>query len=662
MNPMEFLIVVAALFLLVVVPILAIVALVRVSNLAKTVGEAPKLINRIYELERRLESLNRQIVALTGGEIRQTPAPSSASQLQPTEIPPARIPTSEMHKPGAVPVTPPMPAQASGPLDTPAPVQPAWPTHVLTPISASARSEDRDVESTIAGRWFNYVGILAVALAVSFFLKYAFDNNWIGPVGRVTIGLIAGAALYPLSHWIFKRGYTYYAEGITGLGAVILYLSLWAGWHYYHIFSQSLAFPLMIVVTCLTVAVALGRNSERIAALALVGGLLTPILVSTGENAELTLFSYLIALSGGMLAIAWMRKWRSIAPVVFAGTLIYFWGWYSDFYFPRELSTTLLFATAFFVLFAALPAARSLRDGELSALEIGVVVTNVFSYLIALRLMLWNDYRWGLTFAVLALAAAHLFAGRVLPSRNTAANRIARMLYDGLALTFATLAIPIRLEGKWITIAFAAEGLVLIWSGLRARSLALRAAGLVLFGLVAIRLSILVLNAQTTTTFLLNERFLTLAVCVACWLAAFFLARSSDCRLDDPETHFFFFLQIAASFVFLVALSMDVWDLFGRMPSLGIDREHAQQLALSLLWLGYALALLVAGAIRKSAPLRWQGLALLGLAIGKAFFFDLSFLTRFYRIISFFVLGLVLLAVSFFYQKRSRARLKPSQL
>ncbi|MGH9736686.1 MAG: DUF2339 domain-containing protein [Candidatus Acidiferrales bacterium] len=667
MNPMEFLIVVAAIFLLVVVPILAIVAIVRVSSLTRTVGEIPKLINRIYELERRLESLSQRITAVTGGEARpatSAPAPNpSAPKPQPADMAASRVPAVEIHEP-ARPMAPARPAPTAMPVPhTPASMQSAAPLRPpLTQIPAPAHHhiEDRDVESTIAGRWFNYVGILAVAVAVSFFLKYAFDNNWIGPVGRITIGLIAGAALYPVSHWIFKRGYTYYAEGITGLGAAILYLSIWAGWHYYQIFSQGLAFPLMIVVTCLTVAVALGRNSERIAALALVGGLLTPILVSTGENAEVALFSYLIALGGGMLAIAWMRKWRSIAPIVFAGTLIYFWGWYSDFYLARELTATLLFATTFFVLFAALPAARSLRDGELSALEIGVVVTNVFSYLVALRLMLWAEYRWGLTFAVLALAAAHLFAGRALPRKNSASNRIARMLYDGLALTFATLAIPIRLEGKWITIAFAAEGLVLIWSGLRARSLALRAAGLVLFALVALRLGIVVFTAQTTSTFLLNERFLTLAVCAACWVAAFFLARTSDCQLDEPETHFFFFLQIAANFVFLIALSMDVWDLFGRMPSLGIDREHAQQLALSLLWVAYALVLLVAGVIRKSAPLRWQGLALLGLAIGKAFFFDLSFLTTFYRIVSFFVLGLVLLAVSFFYQKRSKTRLKPS--
>lgn len=658
------LLVVLLLLLVIGIPIMAIVALVRVSSLRNSLGsQIPQLVGRIYDLEQRLQTLERRIGALGAPADRAT-APEAVSpppKPQPKEIPSPQIPIAVRE------TVPPQPAASQRPAALqPAAPPSAPPSRPQLNLPASAyrpRMDEADVESTIAGRWFNYVGIVAVALAVSFFLKYAFDNNWIGPVGRVTIGLIVGAALYPFSQWIFKRGYTYYAEGITGLGAAILYLSVWAGWHYYRIFSQGLAFPLMIVITCLTVAVALGRNSERIAVLALAGGLLTPILVSTGQNAEVTLFSYLVALAGGMLGVAWARKWRSIAPVVFGGTLIYFWAWYADFYGKSELVPTLLFATVFFILFAALPAVRSIRQGELAGIEIGIVVTNAFSYLIALRLMLWDDYRWGLTFAVLALAAAHLFAERALPRKNSAANRLARMLYDGLALTFATLAIPIRLEGKWITLAFAAEGLVLIWSGLRARSLALRAAGLVLFALVAIRLGILVLTAHATTTFLLNERFLTLALCAACWLAAFVVARSSDCELGETETQLFFFLEVAANFCFLLGLSMDVWDLFGRMPALGIDRERAQQLALSLLWVAYALALLVAGAIRKAAPLRWQGLALLGVAIAKVFFLDLSFLTRFYRIVSFFVLGMVLLAVSFFYQKRMKtARLKPKQL
>lgn len=680
MNPLGPMLVLVVVVLLIAVPIMAILAFVRVMSVQRSVGQIPQLTARIYDLEQRVKSVDRKVGALATNGAAETPSgfhaaappPAASTSAKPAEHVPARTlqppapkpPVAASPAPSQATMTPP---HSAVPLRAPAsaaPVSPHAPTPPSPPVPPHHVSAppppppprsngETDVESIIAGRWFNYVGILAVGLATAFFLKYAFDNNWIGPGGRVTIGLVVGGLMYPLSQWVFNRGYQYYSEGIAGLGAGILYLSVWAGWHYYHIFPQSYAFPLMIAITAATVAVAVGRNSERIAVLALAGGLLTPLLVSTGKNEEVALFSYLIVLGGGMLAVAWTRKWQWIAPLQFAGTLLYFWGWYADYYGRYELDDTVLFATVFFALFAALPAVRSVRDGELSGLDIAIVLTNAFQYLIALRLMLWPEFRWGLTFAVLGLAAAHLLAERALPRKDTAANRLARTLYAGLALTFATLAIPIRLEGKWITIAFSVEGALLIWSGLRIRSTALRVAGFVLFAVVGLRLAILVVSASTPDTFLLNERFLTLAIGAAGWLAVFFFAQQSDCDLGPAETQMYYFLAVAANFCLLLALSMDGWDLFGR-ASIGIDRSLAQELALSVLWVGYAFALIVLGVFQKSAAVRWQGLGLLCVAIVKVFFFDLSFLERLYRIISVLALGLALLAVSFFYQRRAK--------
>jgi uncharacterized membrane protein len=697
MDPIAPLLIVLIVLVLIGVPVIAIIAFVRTLSVQRSVNQIPQLTSRVFDLEQRVKSVDRKVGALAvngaedvppssrvGAPVSATQVPQAAAKLpEPTlvqsvqpPVPAPKPPEAETPAAQGVPPSPGVPAAASHATVTPPrstaafqapgsgsaapprpPAPPAPPHHTSTPAPPPPPPRSNgatDVESMIAGRWFNYVGILAVGLATALFLKYAFDNNWIGPGGRVTIGLLVGGMMYPLSQWVFNRGYQYYSEGIAGLGAGILYLSVWAGWHYYHIFPQSHAFPLMIAITAATAVVAIGRNSERIAVLALAGGLLTPLLVSTGENEEVALFSYLIVLGGGMLAIAWARKWRWIAPLQFAGTLLYFWGWYAEFYGRYELGNTVLFATVFFAVFAALPAVRSTREGELSGVDIAIVLTNAFQYLIALRLMLWPEYRWGLTLAVLGLAAAHLLAERALPRKSTPANQTARMIYAGLALTFATLAIPIRLDGKWITIAFAVEGALLIWSGLRIRSLALRTAGFVLFAIVGVRLAILVFSAPRPDTFLLNERFLTLAIGAAAWLAAFLFAKQSDCELGAGETQTYYFLAIAANFCFLLALSMDVWDLFGR-ASVGIDRSLAQELALSVLWIVYAFVMLVVGMLRKEAVVRWQGLGLLLVAIVKLFFFDLWFLTRFYRIISFFVLGLVLLAVSFFYQKRAKA-------
>jgi uncharacterized membrane protein len=469
----------------------------------------------------------------------------------------------------------------------------------------------------------------------------------------VGIGLLMGSALYPWSQRLLAKGYKYFSEGIAGLGAAVLYLSLWAGWHYYAIFSQSTAFALMIVVTLGTFVVAVGRNSERIALLAQIGGLITPLLVSTGENHEVALFSYLAVLGAAVLSLAWVREWKWLVPLQFGATLVFFWGWYSDFYSRPEIVVTIFFATLFFLLFAAIPVIRSWRDGELSEIEIGIVLINAISFPVALHEMLWPEYRWSLTIAVLALAAAHLGAERLLPAAAGAKTRVARILYGGLALTFATLVIPIRCDDKWITIAWAVEGLILIWSGLRTRLRLMRWAGFILFGIVAGRLALISIPADT---FIFNARFAAFLVAVACFFAACHFAAETGDDVGDEEKIMYVVTAIAANILLIAALSLEVWDVFGRMPSLGIDRGHAQELALSALWLVYALGLLAVGTWKKLAVVRWQALTLLGVVIVKVFLFDLSFLEKFYRIVSFSLLGLALLLISFYYQRQLAGR------
>jgi uncharacterized membrane protein len=642
------------------VPVLAIVAYVRVGA-AKSAAqaEAAQLIRRIYALEQRLTQIEQGLAGLNAAR-GTSEAPASAIEPPIPVAPPASAPSgASPFEPSRPPLaaTPAMPSATTihSPVETTE--HRAVPRGEHAPAPSSPMSRGRmtsdagrvNFEEVLAGRWLNYVGILALLFAVTFFLKYAFDNDWVGPRGRVGIGLLAGSVLYPWSHHLLQRGYKYFSEGIAGLGAAVLYLSLWAGWHYYHIFPQSAAFALMIVVTAVTLVVAVGRNSERIALLALIGGVITPLLVSTGENHEVSLFTYLLILGAGVLGIAWVRDWKSLPPVQFLATAVYFWGWYSDFYRPDELVTTVIFATAFFVLFAALPVVRSRRDGELSGLEAAIVLVNSLAYLVALREMLWPENRWALTVAALALAAVHLAAERMLPEERGTAVRLARILYAGLALTFVTLAIPIRLDGRWITIAWAVQAAVLIGSGLRARFAAMRWAGLVLFAIVAGRLALISIPADT---FLLNERFAAFAICVVCMALSCYFAATSAEVLGEQESGAFLLTAIAANILAIAALSLEVWDLFGRMPSLGIDRGHAQELALSMLWLVWALGLLGAGFWKKSQAIRWQALVLLGAVIAKVFLFDLSFLEKFYRIVSFLLLGLALLLISFYYQRQ----------
>jgi uncharacterized membrane protein len=627
------------------IPVLAIVAITRVGTLKRKIDdETPQLISRIYRLEERIGLLEKALASATVlPENRPVPP---AAPVKPDVVAEA---------PHLVSAPPPPPSF------TPAPI-PATPTVRVTspalsvPQSSrpvSSQHADENFEALVAGRWLNYVGILALLFAVTFFLKYAFDNDWVGPRGRVGIGLLLGSALYPWSQRLLGKGYKYFSEGIAGLGAAVLYLSLWAGWHYYAIFSQSTAFALMIVVTAATFVVAVGRNSERIALLAQIGGLITPILVSTGENHEVTLFSYLAVMGAAVLGLAWVRAWKWPVPLQFGATLVFFWGWYNDFYREPEMAVTILFATLFFLLFAVIPVIRSWRDGELWGTEVAIVLINAISFPVALHEMLWPEYRWSLTIAVLGLAAAHLGAERLLPAAAGAKTRVARILYGGLALTFATLAIPIRCDDKWITIAWAVEGVILIWSGLRTKLPLMRWAGFLLFAIVAGRVALISIPADT---FIVNARFAAFIVAVGCFFTACYFAAEAGSDIGAEERILYLATAIAANILLLAALSLEVWDVFGRMPSLGIDRGHAQELGLSALWLVYALGLLAVGTWKKLAVVRWQALTLLGVVIAKVFLFDLSFLEKFYRIVSFALLGLALLLISFYYQRQLAGR------
>lgn len=642
---MPALILLAVLFII-ATPILAILAFFQVEGLRKRLNEFPlqALLSRLYALEQRLSSIEK---SLSSAPVAQAPAaapaPPPAQPLPPGAprlIPPAAPPTAtvEPPKPPHIPsATPPVSVFAAPPL--------------RAPSSQSASS--LDLETRIGGRWLNRIGILAILIGVSFFLKYAFDNNWIGPSGRVTIGILLGAGMFPWSQWLLSRGYSYFSEGIAALGAAVLYLSIWAGCQYYPLFSRDVGFAAMIVITTVIAAVALGRNSQRIALLSLFGGFLTPVLVSTGKDAQIVLFTYLLILGAGMLAMAANRKWLTLAPLSFALTVVYFWGWYATFYKPVRLEPTIIFATVFFLLYTVLPVLRAVRAEALHPLDILITLANSFAYLGALYAMLWPLDRWPLTLLVLALSGGFVAVARLVPPPNAGESPLARLLFAGLALTFVTLAIPIRLDGKWITLSFAVEGAILIWTGFRSLTPYLRGAGYLLLAIAAIRVPLFPLHADL---FLFNERFGMYVLLIACFGVVLYSAKEYASSISEEEQKALSIFAVAINIYALAALSLELWDYFAHAGSPGL----AQHLALSLLWMGYAAALILLGQREQSSLLRWQALVLFGIAVTKVFLYDSSYLDRFYRIASFVVLGLILVVVSFLYQRRDpRGRSSP---
>lgn len=173
----------------------------------------------------------------------------------------------------------------------------------------------------------NRVGVITLVLGIAFFFKWAVDNNWVGPAGRVILGVLGGLAAIAIADILWRKGQRVFAQGVTGAGIAILYLSFYAAFGFYKLIPQSLAFALMFAATLMAVALSLRYGSGAIAALGFTGGYLTPLLLSSGEDHPWFLFGYILLLDAGGMDLARRRRWHSLEVLSFSATAILYFAW-----------------------------------------------------------------------------------------------------------------------------------------------------------------------------------------------------------------------------------------------------------------------------------------------------------------------------------------------
>ncbi len=286
---------------------------------------------RLSDLESRLANLAAQL-----GEVR---AEISALRQAPPE--PTTAPETPVPQPPAPP--PPVIESIGQTLFVPPPAAPPAP-----------RRQSPEWEALIGGRWLAKIGTVALVLGILYFLKYAFDNQWIGNTGRVLIGGFAGLALLYGGERFQTKGYKLYGQTVAAGGIVVLYLSIYAAFNFYTLISQLPAMSLMVLVTAVCCALAYRYDSRMLATMGLLGGLLTPYLLSTGKSNQIGLLSYLLVLDIGAGWLARKRSWRFLNFISFAGTVVLFGAWAATFYQPADIWRTHVFLIFFAALYLGL--------------------------------------------------------------------------------------------------------------------------------------------------------------------------------------------------------------------------------------------------------------------------------------------------------------------
>jgi uncharacterized membrane protein len=588
-----------------------ILALVAILSLIALLTKLSEILNRVRTLEEKVFQLSREFQEgkPTAAASNQATAEETVTQL-PARMRPAIL---EMQAPPAEPAPP-------------------QPPPLVPPPSPPSRTRE-EWEALIGGKLLNRIGALALVIGIGFFLKYAFDNNWLSETVRVVLGAVAGFLLLAGAARSRKSGLLIFAQGLVGAGIAALYLSVYASFNYYALVSQPVAFGLMAIVTVIAFTQAFLYDSIVVSLLGWAGGFLTPFMLSTGEANEIGLFSYIALLTAGLLVVVMKKeKWAILESLTLAATYFIYFLWYGQEYTQDKFAPTLFFVILFWVLFFVVDLVNSLRGVEvLEELRSVAGAFNAALFYLGLFLLINDDHHAWMGATTLALGC--VYGGAALAIRRRAPGEkgnFARLMCTAIILLI--LAPAIEFKRFTVIMYWSVEAFVLAWSGRRWNLRFVTISAFALYALAAWGLLVtegaLFDRSIESYTLLFNMRSATYALlAVSMGIGGIMFAKEpsptpgvNGWKLQPGATSVFHF---GSSLLLFILFTVETNDLFRhfmvgaagtRMELLSFQRYMTE----AVVWAFLAIVLMRGARQRTLVPLAYIGIFVMFLAMGMA--------------------------------------------
>ncbi|MFC0228223.1 DUF2339 domain-containing protein [Serratia aquatilis] len=558
----------ALLLCLVVLPILVVVSLGRGSRNQR---EITQLTHTITQLQQQVDSL-----MASKAELPQVASVAEAQPLAAVErvdnlIQRPSVSTNDNPvEPPPVVVLPEM--FTSTEPKTPA----AWP-----PASDSPKSAKNELFSGLF-TWFMQgnplakLGILLLFFGLAYLLKYTVERDML-PIEFRLIGAAAVSGILLWFGWRLRLKQTLYALILQGGAVGALYITVFGAFRLYQLLPHLLAFGLMLVICAASVGLAVLQRALSLAMLASLGGYLSPLLLSSGGGSHIALFSYYLLLSLGILAVSIWQPWRplNLLGFIFSFGVAGLWG--AENYQQEYYLSCQLFLIANMVIFGVLCLALTLR-ARLPGEKIidGTLLFGPPLIGFGMQYLITQQWEFGPAFSALGFGLAYLLLAWLALKRYPALGKT--LSVSGLALggVFTTLAIPLALSAQWTSMAWALEGVGILWLGRTQQQIRMSLSG---SGLLVLALASAVVAqdmGMTTLSFTLVFAILALS-----WLTVAFLWRD---LATSPN------LRLTVSRAFLAG-GIFLWlvCLMGFTSRLDLAADRAAFLALLLLTLSVVL-------------------------------------------------------------------------
>ena len=507
-----------------------------------------------------------------------------------------------------------------------------------------------------------------MVFGVGYFLKYSFEQGWIGPTGRVLAAYAWGLALLAGGQWFRRRTFERYGLWLSGGGIAVLYFASFAASQIYHLFPFSMALAIMVLTTALAVSLAVNHDSAGLAGLGLLGGLLTPILLHMLKQQATILLPYILLLDVGVLTVAFFKRWPGLTKLAFVGSWLLYAAWRAmgplygnpavvgEHYYWSTFWMAFWFVSALFLVFTLIPCINDIRGMANERLKGAFIpLPNALTAFLYSYFMIERHFprQWTTAVALGYAAVAMAMAAILYRRRLTSLPSYTVMLI--LASVFTAISPYLLLSGPWIAVSWAALAVGLAWTS---RKLEHRPLGVV---------AVLVLIAAASR-FMLHDYFLVyglakgfqhftlpyatflpqrLASIVAVLAALHAFSRMAKGRngsfLMNPSS-IIVIQSVTAIFVFAITSIEVSAAAHEYLPD-------ARMACISILWALYAIGLVAYGIVRGSKDARSAGMILFAITLVKVFSVDMAQFSTPWRIMSFLVVGMILLGTSYLYYR-----------
>lgn len=509
------------------------------------------------------------------------------------------------------------------------------------PVSETATPSDNDFILWFKENPLLKIGVIMIIIGFGWFVSYAFTHNWIGPVGRITLGILVGTLVTIFGTMRLGKDET---QGIalTVLGSALTIITLVAGTYAYSFFGPLLLLAMVFGVSLYVSLSAVAYSSKKLGIYGIIISMFAPLFSTLSLVPVDILYLYLAIVSISTIWIAVAKKWEEVISVGITGIVFYslphmFFGGsmgsYPDKYFILFVVYVIAILYLVFGIWNLIKNKQFAEGGDvyLAILNTGLIL----GFTMAIVPTVYQSLTIAAWMLVYAVSGFLVFA--------QTKNEKLFYIHSLISIFLLAVATSIELSGQTLIIAFTIEIAVVALASFVVTGQVKIAEAFSILLVVPAAMSLESFNSNSWSSGIFHSDMAVLLV-LALVLATIGLLSRANKTPSDSELKPYQALLIASSFYFYAIIWLAAHSLI-------VSRDAAVFISLFIYTI-IGLSTHLYGLYNRNSTLKNYGMTLLILVVTRLGVVDVWRMEIALRVVTFVVLGVMFMSTAFISKKQ----------